>query len=904
MKFIYTTLFAGCLALQGCFLFSGNHKPGHAHADYKNNDRNDQTDRRQYPIDDHVQIRTGDQDELNKDEILLETSTENQEKVIYRGSRQRIFDVVHTKLDVSFDYAKKHLLGKAWITLQPHFYPSDSLDLDAKHFDIHQVKIRTGNGKFDSIPFTYKDSVVLHITLPAAFKGKKIEVYIEYTAKPEEVKQEGSAAINDAKGLYFINADGSEPDKPRQIWTQGETESNSCWFPTIDAPNQKMTQEISITADAADVTLSNGKLISSKKNPNGTHTDTWRQMKPAAPYLTMMAVGPFVITKDTWRDSLQVNYYMEKAWAPYAKLIFGNTPEMMEFYSKKLGVDYPWDKYSQVVVRDFVSGAMENVGAVVHYDALNHDSRSHLDNTCEDIICHELFHHWFGDLVTCESWSNLPLNESFATYGEYLWYEHKYGRDAADEHLYNDLKQYLSEAEYKTVPLIRFGYTSREDMFDAHSYQKGGNVLHMLRCYVGDSAFFLALNKYLKGNAYKTAEIHQLRLAFEEVTGEDLNWFFNQWFLAAGHPVVEFSWQYNEEEQKIDVMVTQNPKGHDGPFILPLDVDIWIDGEVTRQRIWAKTVEEMISIPVSGLPDLVNIDAQKMLLCSKTDFKKRKEWKALYDLGTKYLDKMEALEGLAHGELYKDEGKTPMSALENEVFTSALNHPFWGIRQTALQLLPDFELEDFNDAYFEKIKQMTVHDPKSSVREQALTYLRKFSNDPGVIQVIETCMNDSSYHVMGTALNMLAESDTQKVLDAIKPYLKSKNPALINLCLEIIGNVGKGDYTDFFVAQLGSKSGNKYNLFNAFGKYLSRQTDTAYYNKLLPVFEKNIGWYKDDWFNRWIMKSNLSLLLDGVKDRMEDEDEKPRWKPIRKKLRELDEQLDEGGSTEIIINSH
>ena len=169
----------------------------------------------------------------------------------------------------------------------------------------------------------------------------------------------------------------------------------------------------------------------------------------------MMAIGEFAIVKDKWRG-IDVSYYVEPKFEKYARMVFGNTPEMIEFFSQKFGVDYPWKKYSQVVVRDFVSGAMENTTATVHMEALQHDHRYHLDETEEDYISHELSHHWFGDYVTCESWANLPLNESFATYAEVLWREYKYGIDEAEHHLSGDFSSYFAESQTKREPLIRF----------------------------------------------------------------------------------------------------------------------------------------------------------------------------------------------------------------------------------------------------------------------------------------------------------------------------------------------------------------------------------------------------------------------------------------------------------------
>ncbi|WP_432328455.1 M1 family metallopeptidase [Mucilaginibacter sp. P25] len=290
---------------------------------------------------------------------------ENPALKIYRAVPTKINDLIHTKLDVRFDYKKRYLYGKEWVTLKPHFYPTDSLRLDAKGMDLKNISV-VKNGKNVPLKFTYQDSLSVAIKLDKVYRNNEsYTIYIDYTAKPNELKAKGSAAINDAKGLYFINPDGTEKDKPTQIWTQGETESSSAWFPTIDKPSQKTTEEITMTVPAKYVTLSNGKLTAQKTNADGTRTDTWKQELPHSPYLFMMAVGDFKIYKDKWKDK-EVSYYLEPKYAPYAKEIFGFTPEAIDFYSKTLGVDFPWVKYSQIVVRDYVSGAMENTSATLH----------------------------------------------------------------------------------------------------------------------------------------------------------------------------------------------------------------------------------------------------------------------------------------------------------------------------------------------------------------------------------------------------------------------------------------------------------------------------------------------------------------------------------------------------------
>jgi len=402
---------------------------------------------------------------------------------LYRPEREKVNDLIHTKLKVDFNFSNKTMNGEAWITAKPHFYSTNKITLDANAMRIHKVALNNSD-----LPYNY-DEYKLSIDLPKTYqKDEQFTIYIQYTARPEKVKDKGSQAITDAKGLYFINADGLDKNKPTQIWTQGETQANSAWFPTIDAPNQKTSQEIYITVPDKYKTLSNGQLVSQTKNGNN-RTDYWKLDKKHAPYLAFMGVGEFEIIKDFYKN-IPVNYYVEKEYAPYAKDIFGLTPEMIGFFANKLGVEYPWNKYSQIVVRDYVSGAMENTTAVVHAEQAYQTPGQLIDNNAqENTIAHEIMHHWFGNLVTSESWSNVTLNESFANYGEYLWQEYKYGKVAAEMHYFEQVEAYKN-GQNDSKSLVRFIYDDREDLFDLVSYNKGGAILHMLRNYLGDDAFF------------------------------------------------------------------------------------------------------------------------------------------------------------------------------------------------------------------------------------------------------------------------------------------------------------------------------------------------------------------------------------------------------------------------------
>lgn len=740
------------------------------------------------------------------------------ERPVYRAANDRLSDIQHMELRVSFDWNNKYLFGQSTLTIKPYWYPQNMLYLNARGMEIKEVSLIRGNER-QALKYDYKNDS-LFISLDKTYsRDESYKIYIDYTAKPDELKKTGgSAAISSDKGLYFINADGSDPRKPKQIWTQGETQSNSVWFPTIDSPNEQMTQELYITVDTAYVTLSNGLLISSIVNKKeGTRTDYWKQDLPHAPYLVMMAIGKFAVVKDKWRK-ISVDYYVEPEYAPYARAIFGNTPEMLEHFSKQLGVDYPWEKYAQVVVRDYVSGAMENTTATIHGEFLQTDSRSLLDGDNESVISHELFHHWFGDLVTCESWSNISLNESFATYGEYLWDEYKYGRDYADYGLNRDLESYKGQPRARHKHLIRFDYENREDVFDVVSYQKGARILHMLRNTVGNEAFFKSLQLYLNRHRHQPVEAHQLRLAFEEITGRDLNWFFNQWFFNNGHPELEISYEWNEESQKQKVIVEQKQDTEKNPlYKLPFAIDIYtLDGK-ERYNVELNQAKQEFEFQCSSKPVLVNVDADKYLLCDKKDNKPNSEWIALYQRGPLYMDRYEALQKISKNL----KAGTP----EAETLIKAMNDKFHGLRQMAIKAItPLTRDEKTKDQVKEILLQLASYDDKAGVRAAALTALYKnYKEDESVAALLDKAVRDSSYRVIETALTGICEFNKRKGVTLTSALENSPNKYLRRIAFSIYATYGSEEQNTFLMSALDEiTGGEKYQAVLNYGKFLVR----------------------------------------------------------------------------------
>lgn len=728
----------------------------------------------------------------------------------YRATATRINDLVHTKLEVSFDYDKSWMYGKEWVTLHPHFYSTDSLTLDAKGMEIKEIAMMKSNSK---VPLKYSyDSMQVRITLDKLYKaGENYTVYIDYVSRPNQLKEKGSAAITDAKGLYFINPKGDEKDKPTQIWTQGETEANSAWFPTIDKPNQKTTEEIYMTVPSKYVTLSNGLLISQKKNADGTRTDYWKMDLPHAPYLFFMGVGDYVIVKDKYKN-IPVDYYVEKEYASVAKKIFGETPAMIGLYERLTGVQYAWPKYDQIVGRDYVSGAMENTTATLHQESAYQNARELVDgNTWEEVIAHELFHQWFGDLVTTESWSNITLNESFADYSETLWDTYRHGVDAGDEHIEENRQDYLSNPDDESKNLVRFYYRDKEDVFDQVSYPKGGAVLHMLRSCVGDSAFFKSLNLYLTTNKFKSAEAQQLRLAFEDVTGQDLNWFWNEWYYGSGQPDLDINYSYNNGIERVTIEQTQKTGKL---FKMPIAIDVYSQGaDKKRYKVWIQNQIDTFYFASDKKPSLVNVDADKILLARKTDNKSAEEFQQQFKYAPLYLDRKEALEYFS---------KNKMSDLAN-----GLNDKYFGLRLYTLQQL------DKNKSYtvpsvLNTIEQIAEKEPNKKVQAKALEILVK-QNDKKYLPLFEKFVNDSSYSVSGTALDGLSKLQPEQAYTLAKKYSKGARGKLSGVASKIIMENATEEDFDLIYDQFKNSplSQSKIQETFAFGNYLAKVKNGA-----------------------------------------------------------------------------
>jgi len=647
-------------------------------------------------------------------------------------------------LELELDWERSEVKGRSEVFLKPYFYRSDSLQLDAKDFVINKISAKY-NEESVLRSFKYDGNKILIYLSKELNSDDSLRLNIQYTARPDSLNDHASGkAIASEKGLFFINPKGLKTSKPRQVWTQGETEFNSRWFPCIDKPNERITHQISIKVDKGMKSLSNGELMFSSINKDGSHMDVWEMNKPHAPYLVMIAVGDFDMVKDT-STSLDVNYWVEHDFRHEAKAIFGRTPEMIELFSKLTGVDYPWNKFDQIVVRDYISGAMENTTAVIHGEFLYHRERELIDADEEDIIAHELFHQWFGDLVTCESWSNLTLNEGFASYGEYLWREHSKGKDWAQYVLMEFKQNYMEEARFVQKPLIRYNYRSEDELFDRHSYDKGALALHMLRSYLGDDAFFAGINRYLRNKAFQSAEVADLRLAMEDVTGLDLKWFFDQWFLRKGHPDLEIA--YAVKEEFAEVLVIQKHDIEDfGVFQFPIQIKVELKDTTIYHDFFVRNEVSILSIPIDSTLQYISFDPTESLLAEKHETKSLK-WlqNELRSSGN--------IEKIWRIWIHLLDRSLEEDVELSEAYEFIRSHPSQHLRKLCIEWLD----RDIIGKYklVDQIRKSALEDSSSVVRNEALNQLLNLAYPEKKLDFITLC-NDSSILVSSTAVSGLA----------------------------------------------------------------------------------------------------------------------------------------------------
>jgi aminopeptidase N len=794
---------------------------------------------------------------IQLDELVIKPENQFND---YKGSRTRLFDLLHTKIEVEPILQQRVAVGKVALTIKPYFYKQNKLLLDAKYMKINNVKVVANHQPIKST-YSY-DSMYLKINFDKEYtKDDTLEVFVEYIAQPysigkQQVQQYG-------RGMYFINSLQKNKYKPFHIWTQGEVEANSFWFPTIDAPNENSSQELYVTVDTAYITLSNGLLIDSKTN-GSKRTDYWKQEKIHSPYLFFLAVGDYKKYSTSWHGK-SVDYYTFPEYFDNVQQVFGNTPEMLTFFSDLLKIEFPWDKYAQIVAHDYTAGAMENTSAVIFYDRLLADKNQSIDDNFDWIVSHELFHHWFGDLVASESWANLTLNESFADYSEYLWYEYKYGKNDADAYAQKSTEKYIHQLNTKNEPLVNYYYKEHQDNFDGIRYEKGGRILHMLRNYIGDDAFFKSLNLYLKNNQYSSAEVSDFRKAVETVTGEDYNWFFNQWYFSKGHPKLDVQYNFNQTNKTLEIKVKQIQNAQDAPsvFKIPTNIDIFLKDSVIRKQVTIVDKDVVFYFPLTEKPSFVNIDGDGILLADIGTNLSTSEQIAQFNFSKDFKNKYRALVALGK--------QIEQYETVQQFFIKNLQNTDWNIRNSVLDIVHRNSKYFNQDKLIIAYKNLVATEPKSTIRADALRYLSVLDLNQAAALAEKTIASDSSYQCIAEALEILRLHNYPLAYKKATKWTDTRN----TLMLKTVGTVLKDttiNHLEFFKKAISLN--NHYfaaeNFDNLF-LYLVKTKDTLLF-KDACAFLLDINQYEESDYNingasRVIsyLKNNMNYQLQQKK---------------------------------------
>lgn len=671
--------------------------------------------------------------------------------------RDREFHVKHIKLGIELDVPNRRVAGTSTVTLAPINDGLKRVELDAVDLTIRGVR---GEGK--ALEFDHREGK-LAVRLPKAYKsGQEFSLAVRYEGRPK-------------KGLFFIAPDKDYPKDQPMVWSQGESEDNKFWFPCYEAPNDKMTSEVVVTVPKGWTAVSNGRLVGVE---GGGRTFHWRQDVPHVNYLIALAAAEFEVREEPW-DGVPLQFYVPKGMTKHIPLAFGETKHMMGFFSRVTGQKYPYPKYAQVVVERFTFGGMENTSMTTLIDTCLHDERARPNYESEGLVSHELAHQWFGDYVTMKAWPHIWLNEGFADYFEELWFEDRFGKDEFQIRMVNEADAYFSEdaGSYRR-PIVTTKFQSPEDMFDAHTYQKGACVLHMLRYVLGDALWWKAIRHYVKTHGQQVVETNDFKQAIEASTGKSLDWFFAQWVYKAGHPEFEVSWSYDEPAQLVAVTVKQKQEVKDLTPLFRMPVELYLaNGKKERtEKVEVREKEHVFHVRFPVKPDFVAFDPENWVLKKLTFEKGKEELVAQAARGPTIAARIQACEGL--GKVLNDEAA--IDALRRVLGKDK----FWGVRRAAAKALGEIGTGDAKRVLLsDGVKQGDAR-----VRRAVADALGKFREDDEAFDALARLYaKDEKYYVAASAGSAIAQTRHPKAFESIVKGMERPSHAGIVTRLALSG---------------------------------------------------------------------------------------------------------------------
>ncbi len=718
-------------------------------------------------------------------EALPEISVSASPQKTKRVSATKEWILHHTQLVIKPEILYNRMEGEAMIWLSPYAVsPTQELALDAKFLNIESVSLCQ-----NPISYTYqkelsperitswdKSPYRLNIKLPSNYnRGDTLCIKIKYTVTPDSVPDgEGSVYIRERKGIYMLHPDSQHAKRPTQLWTQGEPESSSFWFPTLDAPNQKTTQVIRVHFPSDMTSLSNGLRVSSTSTATTT-TDTWVHKLPISPYLFTLVVGDFYIDSSGRYKDKSLSYMTDPDFGEYAQINYDHTPEMIAYFEQLTGVPFVWPKYSQVIVHDFVTGAMENASAVTFGDFIQKNDRALLDAPNDGIVAHELFHHWFGNLVTFESWNHISLSESFATLGALLWQGHKGGPEVEAHERYKMFQRYIKVARQDEPPLLREFYKKPGEVFDRISYQKGATVLYMLRAQIGEEMFSAAMKHFLETHAYGNAELEDWRQSLETVTGSDFKLFFDEWYYAPGVPRLRVAVRDYDSLQirRLTVSYADSSAVYD----LSTDLRIKASGiDSVRRLTISDSVQYWDFDYVSGRAPHLILDPEHILAAMISYSCPDSYWEQMLEISNHYEDVRNALENL------KD---LKTGGLQLSLAQIAVKN----IRGSSLLATNTLEPSSIADPiYKDKLNKILSNNQNDPLLRAAIVSKLAKINTPENTSWLKQYCSDTSYAVCAEALEALDSLDHDYAISYAADSLQYVHGDLYKQCLIILSS--------------------------------------------------------------------------------------------------------------------
>ncbi|MEL6495232.1 MAG: M1 family metallopeptidase [Cyanobacteria bacterium J06623_7] len=665
--------------------------------------------------------------------------------------------VGHIYLDLSLDFDQQSFEGTCTTTIIPVRAGIDRLTMDAVDLAIASILVDGISQEFD-------------------YDGEQIEIYLQQPTTTAAIKVEIAYSVDQPqRGLYFIQPTADYPDKPTQVWTQGEDEDSRFWFPCFDYPGQLATSEIRVEIPTGMMAISNGELVNTEVKGDRL-VYHWSQQQVHPTYLMTLAVGDFGVIEDEWRGK-PVNYYVAKGREADGKRSMEKTPRMVEFLSHKYGYDYPYPKYAQVCVDDFIFGGMENTSTTLLTDRCLLDERAATDNMrTESLVLHELAHQWFGDLVVIKHWSHAWIKEGMASYAEVFWTEAEYGKDDAAYYLLNEARAYISEdsTRYRR-PIVTNVYREAIELYDRHLYEKGACVYHMIRAILGDELFDKAIRTFVNDNAHKTVETVDLLRAIDKATGYNLMFLFDRYVFRGGHPdyKVAYVWDGDSKLAKVTVTQKQAQKDNESKELFDLKIPVGF-GYLTKDiaRLELKTfslrihqAEQSFYFPLEKKPDFISFDVNNNFLKTVQLQYPVAELKKQLKHDPDPISRI-----YAAGALAKKGGLEAIKALAR----SLTEDTFWGVRVEVAKKLGKVKLHDAFIAL-----QNGLKDEDTRVRRAVIGVLSNFKTAASYETLVNYLQQgDSSYYTEAAAARSLG--------GMLSGNLKDKQAEVIALLKEVL----------------------------------------------------------------------------------------------------------------------